>query len=60
MWTAVGITLGLGIILIFCEWLLARRKKEGITHTDKQRMAGILRIATMLAVLVGGLKWLAD
>ena len=60
MWKAAGITFGLGLALIVFEWMIARRKKEGVTYTDRQRMFGMLRISVVLAVLVGWIGWMAD
>lgn len=60
MWKAAGITIGLGMVLIAFEWLMARRKKEGITFTDKQRMLGMLRVTVILAALVGWIAWMSD
>ncbi|HEY9397296.1 MAG TPA: hypothetical protein VIQ28_06720 [Burkholderiales bacterium] len=60
MWKAAGITFGLGLALIVFEWTIARRKKEGVTYTDRQRMFGMLRISVVLAVLVGWIGWMAD
>ncbi|HLU77403.1 MAG TPA: hypothetical protein VKZ48_05825 [Burkholderiales bacterium] len=60
MWKAAGITFGLGMALVVFEWLMARRKKEGITFTDRQRMLGILRISLVLAALVGWIAWMSE
>lgn len=60
MWTAAGITFGLGVALIVFEWIIARRKKEGVTFTDRQRMFGMLRISLVLALIVGWVGWMAD
>ena len=60
MWKAAGITFGLGVALIVFEWTIARRKKEGVTFTDRQRMFGMLRISLVLALIVGWVGWMAD
>ncbi len=60
MWKAAGITFGLGVALIVFEWTIARRKKEGVTFTDRQRMFGMLRISLVLALIVGWIGWMAD
>jgi hypothetical protein len=39
-----GITFGVGMLIILLEWNMARKKKEGITWTDKKRMTGIFWI----------------
>jgi hypothetical protein len=35
------ITFGLGMLLIFFEWNMARKKKEGFTATDRQNVIGL-------------------
>jgi cytochrome bd-type quinol oxidase subunit 1 len=60
MWKWASITFGLGMLLIVFEWSMAKKKKEGITWTDKQRMLGIFWISVALAFLVAGLIWMAE
>jgi hypothetical protein len=57
-WAAV--TFGIGMLIIFAEWNMARKKKEGVTWTDKKRMTGIFWISVALAALVAALIWMAD
>jgi hypothetical protein len=57
-WAAV--TFGIGMLIIFFEWNMARKKKEGVTWTDKKRMTGIFWISVALAALVAALIWMAD
>jgi hypothetical protein len=57
-WAAV--TFGIGMLVIFAEWNMARKKKDGVTWTDKQRMIGIFWISVALAGLVAGLIYLSD
>ncbi len=57
-WAAV--TFGIGMMIIFAEWNMARKKKEGVTWTDKRRMLGIFWISVALAALVAGLVYLSD
>lgn len=54
-----GITFGVGMLIILLEWSMARKKKEGITWTDKQRMLGIFWLSVGMAALVGTLVWMA-
>jgi hypothetical protein len=54
-----GITFAVGIALIVVEIWYASRKKDGITHTDKQRIVGIFWITCIMSGLVAGLIWLA-
>ena len=51
----MGIVLAVGIALMVFEYRFAKRKKEGFTPTDKQRILGIFWIAIFLSLLVGGL-----
>jgi hypothetical protein len=57
-WTAV--TFGIGMLIILAEWSMARKKKEGITWTDKQRMIGIFWVSVALSALVAALFWLSE
>jgi len=56
----MGIVLAVGIALMVVEYRFAKRKKEGFTPTDRQRIMGILWIAISLSLLVGGLMLIAD
>jgi hypothetical protein len=56
-WAAI--TFGVGMLIIWFEYSMAKKKKEGITWTDKQRMIGIFWIAIAMSALVAGLIWLA-
>ena len=57
-WAAI--TFGVGMLIIFFEYSMAKKKKEGITWTDKQRMIGIFWIAVCMAALVAALIWMAS
>jgi hypothetical protein len=46
------ITFGIGCLIVIMEWNMARKKKEGITWADKQRMRGILGVSGGVAALV--------
>jgi hypothetical protein len=59
MWKWAGITFGIGMLIILLEWNMARKKKEGITWTDKQRMNGIFWLSVGLAALVWVLVWMS-
>lgn len=54
-----GITFGIGMLIILLEWYMARKKKEGITWTDRQRMIGIFWLSVALSALVATLIWMA-
>jgi hypothetical protein len=56
-WAAI--TFGIGMLILFFEYRMAKKKKEGITWTDKQRMIGIFWIAVAMAALVAALIWMA-
>ena len=63
------ITFGLGMLLIFVEYSLAKRrnaalaKEKGkkvpdpLTWTDKQRMGGMFWISLVISALVGFVVW---
>ena len=55
-WAAI--TFGIGMLIILFEWNMARKKKEGITWTDKQRMLGIFWLSIGMAALVAALIWM--
>jgi hypothetical protein len=57
MWKWAGITFGIGMLIILLEWNIARKKKEGVTGTDRRRMLGIFWIAIAMSALVAGLIW---
>ena len=57
MWTYVAIVLGIGALLILFEWNIARKKKGGVTWTDKQRMFGIVKITLVLTALAAFIGW---
>jgi hypothetical protein len=54
-----GIVFGIGMLIILFEWQMAKKKKEGITWTDRQRMIGIFWISVALAALTAALIWMA-
>lgn len=56
----MGIVIALGIALMVIEYQFAKKKKEGFTPTDKQRILGILWVSILLSLLVGGLIWMAE
>jgi hypothetical protein len=60
MWKWAGITFGIGMLLLLFEWNTARKKKEGVTWTDKQRMIGIFWITVGMSALVWVLIWMGE
>ena len=56
-WAAI--TFGIGMLIILFEWNMARKKKEGITWTDRRRMLGLFWLSVAMSALVAGLIWMA-
>lgn len=56
-WAAV--TFGVGMMIILLEWNMARKKKGGVSWTDKQRMIGIFWVSCAMSGLVAGLIFLS-
>jgi hypothetical protein len=55
----MAITFGIGIVLIAIEIHFARKKKEGFTPADRQRILGILWLSVAMSGLVGFVIWAA-
>jgi multisubunit Na+/H+ antiporter MnhB subunit len=55
-----GIVFGIGMLIIALEYNMAKKKKEGITWTDKKRFTGIFWVSVAMAALVAGLIWMAE
>ena len=55
----MSITFGAGMALIVLEYFMAKRKKEGFTPTDKNRLVGMFWLSFFAALLVGSLVWYA-
>jgi len=55
----MGIVFAAGIALMVFEYRFAKKKKEGVTSTDRKRVAGIFWITIFLSLLVGALMWLS-
>ena len=60
MYKWMGITVAAGIALMVIEYRFAKKKKEGFTPTDRQRVTGIFWITIFFCLLVGGVMWLSD
>jgi len=56
----MGIVLAVGVDLMVIEYRFAKKKKEGVTPTDKQRIVGIFWIAIFMSLLVGALMLMSD
>lgn len=46
------VTLGLGILLIIVEYVMASKKKGGVSATDRKSMVGLFWITLCVAGLV--------
>ena len=60
MMTWAGIVFGIGMLIILLEYNMAKKKKGGITWTDKQRMIGIFWVSIAAAAVVAGMIWIAE
>ena len=56
----MGIVFAVGIALMVIEYRFAKKKKEGFTGTDRQRIIGIFWLTIFFAALVGGVMWMSD
>ena len=57
MYKWMAITFGIGMALLVIEIHVARKKKEGFTPADRQRVFGIFWLSLFLAGLVGFVMW---
>jgi multisubunit Na+/H+ antiporter MnhB subunit len=55
----MGIVFAVGIALMVIEYRFAKKKKEGVTPTDRKRVAGIFWITIFVSLLVAALMWLS-
>ena len=55
----MGIVIAAGIALMVIEYRWAKKKKEGFTATDRQRVVGIFWLTIFFSLLVGTLMWLS-
>jgi len=56
----MGITFGIGMLLLVVEVHFAKKKKEGFTPADRQRCFGIFWLSLFLSALVGFVIWAAE
>jgi hypothetical protein len=54
------IAFGIGCLIVVLEWNMAKKKKEGVTWTDKKRMRGIVGVSAGVAALVYFVVWAAS
>ena len=55
----MGIVFAAGIALIVIEIYFAKKKKEGFTPTDRQRVVGLFWLTVFFSLLIGGLIWIS-
>jgi len=56
----MGIVFAIGMALIYIEYRFAKKKKEGFTPIDRQRIVGIFWITVFFSLMVGGIMWMSD
>ena len=56
----MGIVFAAGIALMVIEYRFAKKKKEGFTPTDRQRVVGLFWLTIFFCLLVGGAIWLSS
>ncbi|HET7764822.1 MAG TPA: hypothetical protein VFK92_07000 [Burkholderiales bacterium] len=56
----MGIVFLAGMGLIYLEYRVAKKKKEGFTPIDRRRIVGIFWLTVFFACLVGGVMYLSD
>jgi arginine exporter protein ArgO len=56
----MGIVFLLGFALMYVEYRFAKKKKEGYTPIDRQRILGIFGLTIFFACLVGAVMWLSN
>ena len=56
----MGIVFAVGVALMFIEYRFAKKKKEGYTPIDRQRIVGIFWLTVFFSLLVGGIVWFSD
>ena len=49
---SVIVTAILGLLLMFAEWRMAKKKKEGFTDTDKKNIVGLFWLTLGACALV--------
>jgi hypothetical protein len=56
----MGIVFAVGVALMALEYRFAKKKKEGFTPIDRQRIVGIFWLTIFFSALVGGIVWFSD
>ena len=55
----MGIVFLAGMGLIYLEYRVAKKKKEGFTPIDRRRIVGIFWLTIFFACLVGGVMYMS-
>jgi multisubunit Na+/H+ antiporter MnhB subunit len=55
----MGIVFAAGVGLMVLEYYFAKKKKEGFTPTDRQRIVGLFWLTIFFCLLVGGVIWVS-
>jgi arginine exporter protein ArgO len=53
----MGVVFLVGLALMYFEYRVATKKKEGFTAIDRQRILGIFWLTCFFSLLVGGVMW---
>jgi len=56
----MGIVFAAGVVLMAIEYHFAKKKKEGFTPTDRQRIVGLFWLTIFFCLLVGGTIWMSS
>jgi multisubunit Na+/H+ antiporter MnhB subunit len=56
----MGLIFAAGVVLIYIEYRVAKKKKEGFTPIDRRRIVGIFWLTVFFCLLAGAVMWLSD
>ena len=56
----MGIVVAAGVLLMYIEYHFAKKKKEGYTPIDRQRIIGIFWLTIFFSLLVGVVVYFSD
>ena len=55
-----GVTFGVGMLLVVIEYFVMKKKKEGITPTDRKQLVGLFWSSVVMSAIVMALVWMAE
>jgi len=55
----MGIIFAAGLVLMYIEYRVAKKKREGFSPTDRKRVLGIFWLTVFFCLLVGGIIWMS-